>query len=40
MANTIAQTMLAKRMHKVAGRGKSRAMQFGNGQSLSQCLEK
>ena len=34
MANAIAQTLLAKRTHKVAGRGKSRAMQFGNGQIL------
>jgi len=39
MANAIAQ-LLAKRTHKVSGRGKSRAMQFGNGQSLSQCPEK
>ena len=34
MANAIAQTLLAKRTHKVAGRDKSRAMQFGNGQIL------
>jgi len=34
MANAIAQTLLTKRTHKVAGRDKSRAMQFGNGQIL------
>jgi len=34
MANAIAQTLLAKRTHKFAGRGKSRAMQFKNGQIL------
>jgi len=34
MANTIAQTILAKLTHKVAGRDKSRAMQFGNGQII------
>jgi len=34
MANAIVETLLAKRTHKVAGRGKSRAMQFGNGQIL------
>ena len=34
MANAIAQALLAKRTHKVAGRDKSRAMQFGNGQIL------
>jgi len=34
MANAIAQTLLAKRTHKVAGRGRSRAMQFKNGQIL------
>jgi len=33
-ANAIAQTLLAKRTHKVAGRGKSRVMQFKNGQIL------
>jgi len=34
MANTIAQTLLAKRTHKILGRDKSRAMQSGNGQIL------
>jgi len=34
MANEIAQTLLSKRTHKVAGKGKSRVMQFGNGQVL------
>jgi hypothetical protein len=34
MANAIAQTLLAKRTHKIVGRDKSRAMQFGNGQIL------
>jgi len=34
MANEIAQVLLAKRAHKVAGRDKSRAMQFKNGQIL------
>jgi len=34
MSNTIAQTLLAKRTHKIVGRDKSRAMQFGNGQIL------
>jgi len=34
MANAIAQTLLAKRTHKVAGRGKSRVMQFKNYQIL------
>ena len=34
MANSITQTLPAKRIHKVAGRGKSRVMQFGNGQIL------
>jgi len=40
MANAIAQTLLAKRTHKIVGRDKSRAMQFGNGQILLQCPEK
>jgi hypothetical protein len=40
MANAIAQTLLAKRTHKVAGRDKSRAMQFKNGRYLSQCPER
>ena len=34
MANAIAQTLLAKCTHKIVGRDKSRAMQFGNGQIL------
>ena len=34
MANVIAQTLLAKRIHKVAGRGRSRVMQFKNGKIL------
>jgi uncharacterized membrane protein len=34
MANAIAQALLAKRTHKVAGRDKSRAMQFKNGKIL------
>jgi len=34
MANEIAQVLLAKRTHKVAGRDKSRVMQFKNGQIL------
>jgi len=34
MANAIAQTLLAKRTHKIVGRDKSRAMQFGNDQIL------
>ena len=34
MANAIAQTLLSKRTHKIVGRDKSRAMQFGNGQIL------
>ena len=34
MANTIAQTLLVKCKHKVAGRGKRRAMQLKNNQIL------
>jgi hypothetical protein len=34
MANAIAQTLLAKRTHKVAGRDKSRVIQFKNDQIL------
>jgi len=34
MANEITQVLLSKRTHKIAGKGKSRAMQFGNGQIL------
>ena len=34
MANEIAQTLLLDRTHKVSDRGKSRAMQFKNGQIL------
>jgi len=34
MANAITQTLLSKHTHKVAGRGKSRVMQFKNGQIL------
>jgi len=40
MANAIAQTLLAKRTHKVVGRDKSRAMQFGNDQILVTVPEK
>jgi len=34
MVNEIAQALLVKCKHKVADRGKSRAMQFKNGQIL------
>jgi len=34
MANAIAQTLLAKCTHKIAGRDKSRIMQFGNVQII------
>jgi len=34
MINAITQTLLSKHTHKVAGRGKSRVMQFKNGQIL------
>ena len=35
IANAIAQTLLTKRTHKIVGRGKSRAMQFGNDQIIA-----
>jgi len=35
MTNEIAQVLLSKRTHKIAGRDKSRVMQFGNGQILA-----
>ena len=35
IANPIAQTLLTKHTHKIVGRGKSRAMQFGNDQILA-----
>jgi len=40
MANAIAQTLLAKRTHKIVGRDKSRAMRFSKGQILVTVLEK
>jgi len=35
MTNEIAQVLLSKRTHKIAGRDKSRVMQFDNGQILA-----
>jgi len=40
MANAIAQTLLAKRTHKIVGRDKIRACSLAMARSLSLCLEK